>query len=102
MIDRRHLLQGTGLAAVAALGGGACARTPDSDASTVRYWGMGAADKDKDEAVKEAFLATDAGRGVDQPDRFITITVSLVTFVAFFGRLPAFRYLRSSSSHHSF
>ena len=65
MIDRRHLLQGTGLAAVAALGGGACARTPDSDASTVRYWGMGAADKDKDEAVKEAFLATDAGRGVD-------------------------------------
>ncbi|QCR53875.1 hypothetical protein C1N80_10005 [Brachybacterium sp. SGAir0954] len=65
MIDRRHLLQGTGLAAVAALGGGACARTPDSDASTVRYWGMGAAVKDKDEAVKAAFLATDAGRGVE-------------------------------------
>lgn len=64
MIDRRHFL-GAGGAAAATVALGACARSGAAGDSTVRYWGMGASDKDKDEAVREAFLKTPAGKGAE-------------------------------------
>ncbi|MBK0332931.1 extracellular solute-binding protein [Brachybacterium sp. MASK1Z-5] len=63
MLDRRQLLTGAGVALAAGLGATSCAGSGPSGPRTVRYWGMGAADKDKDEAARDAFLATDAGAG---------------------------------------
>lgn len=65
MIDRRQFLTGTVGAAAAGLALSSCARTPPAAEHVIRYWGMGAADTDKDEAVREAFVETDAGRGVE-------------------------------------
>lgn len=64
MIDRRTLLWFTG-AGSAALTLSACAGSRESDPHTIRYWGMGAADKDKDEKVREAFRQTPQGKDVD-------------------------------------
>ncbi|GAB4095948.1 extracellular solute-binding protein [Brachybacterium horti] len=61
MISRRSFLTGTSAAGLA-LGLGACASRPASGPNTISYWGVGAADKDKDEQVRDAFLATDAGK----------------------------------------
>lgn len=63
MIDRRAFLGATG-AGAAALALGSCARSGSSGAKTIRYWGMGAADKANDEKVAAAFAATPAGKGV--------------------------------------
>ena len=60
MISRRHFLGGTAAAAGLALP--SCARVPADGEHVIRYWGMGAADSDKDKAVREAFVATDAGK----------------------------------------
>ncbi|MFC0674643.1 extracellular solute-binding protein [Brachybacterium hainanense] len=65
MIDRRRFLGGAGLAAAATLGASSCARSGPTGDKVIRYWGMGAADKDKDEMVRDAFLQTDAGKGVE-------------------------------------
>jgi multiple sugar transport system substrate-binding protein len=62
---RRHFLAGTALAAAGTAGLGACADTPSSGPHTVRFWGQGAADKDKDEAVRDAFKKTDAGKDAE-------------------------------------
>ncbi|WP_114853208.1 extracellular solute-binding protein [Brachybacterium sp. YJGR34] len=59
MISRRHLLGGS---AAAGLALSSCARAPAAGDHVVRYWGMGAADADKDEAVRDAFLRTEAGK----------------------------------------
>ena len=61
MISRRSLLTGA-TAAGLGLGLGACASSPDAGPNVIRYWGVGAADKDKDEQVRDAFLKTDAGK----------------------------------------
>lgn len=65
MISRRNFIGGTAAAAAATFTLGACASTPDAAPNRVRYWGMGAADTDKDEAVVEAFKETDAGRDAE-------------------------------------
>lgn len=64
MIDRRRFLGGAGLAAAATLGASSCARTGATGDNVIRYWGMGAADTDKDQAVLDAFKATEAGKDV--------------------------------------
>lgn len=64
MIDRRRFLGAAGAATASALALGACARRGEDGDSTIRYWGMGAADTDKDEKVREAFLQTPEGKGV--------------------------------------
>lgn len=64
MIDRRHFMGAAG-ATAATLALGACARSGETGEKTVRYWGMGAADKDKDEKVAAAFKETPAGKGVN-------------------------------------
>ena len=61
MISRRSLLAGSAAAGLG-LGLGACASSPDAGPNVIRYWGVGAADKDKDEQVRDAFLKTDAGK----------------------------------------
>ncbi|PWH07150.1 ABC transporter substrate-binding protein [Brachybacterium endophyticum] len=62
MLQRRQLLQGAAFAAVGGLGAAGCAGAGPSGPHAVRYWGMGAADTDKDEAARDAFLQTAAGR----------------------------------------
>jgi multiple sugar transport system substrate-binding protein len=65
MIDRRRFLTGAAGAAAAGLGLTSCARVPEAGENVIRYWGMDAANTDKDEAVREAFLQTEAGEGVE-------------------------------------
>lgn len=62
MISRRRFLGAAAAAGAVGAGLGACASRPDSGPNVIRYWGMGAADTDKDEAVRAAFLETDAGK----------------------------------------
>ena len=63
MISRRGLFAAaTGTAGALTLA--SCARDDRSDPHTIRYWGMGAADKDKDEAVAAAYVKTPQGRGM--------------------------------------
>lgn len=64
MISRRSFLAGA-TAAGAALGLGACASSPASGPNVVSYWGLGAADKDKDDQVIAAFKKTDAGKNAE-------------------------------------
>lgn len=65
MIDRRRFLAGAGVATAAAITASSCATKVPKGPDTIHYWGMGAADTDKDEAVAAAFAKTDAGKGVD-------------------------------------
>lgn len=65
MITRRRFLGAAGAAGASALALGACASSPDPGEKVIRYWGMGASDTDKDEAVRAAFLETDAGKGAE-------------------------------------
>jgi multiple sugar transport system substrate-binding protein len=83
---RRRFLAGTGLAAAGTLGLGACANTPPSAPHTVRFWGQGSADKDKDEAVRDAFKKTDAGKDaeiyIDQvPENGVSDMSQIITAV---------------------
>jgi multiple sugar transport system substrate-binding protein len=65
VISRRHFLGG-GLAATAsAFALSSCASTPAPGEHVIRYWGMGAGDKDKDEKVREAFKQTEAGKNAE-------------------------------------
>lgn len=63
MISRRTFLSAAA-ASAAALSLGACAPRASSSDAVIRYWGMGAADADKDLKVIDAFKATKAGSGV--------------------------------------
>ncbi|MGH3587973.1 MAG: twin-arginine translocation signal domain-containing protein, partial [Pseudonocardia sp.] len=64
MISRRTFLSAAA-ASAAALSLGACAPRGSSDDSVIRYWGMGAADADKDLKVIDAFKATKAGSRIN-------------------------------------
>jgi len=63
VITRRTFLSAAA-ASAAALSLGACAPRGSSSDAVIRYWGMGAADADKDMKVIDAFNATKAGSGV--------------------------------------
>lgn len=64
MISRRHFMGGA-TASAAALGLGACANRGADDDSVIRYWGLGAADAEKDDKVIKGFHDDDVGKGVD-------------------------------------
>ncbi|WP_152354548.1 extracellular solute-binding protein [Brachybacterium subflavum] len=64
MISRRSFLAGA-TAAGAAVGLGACASAPAAGPNVVSYWGLGAADVDKDNQVIDAFKKTDAGKNAE-------------------------------------
>ncbi|UFU05525.1 extracellular solute-binding protein [Ruania halotolerans] len=63
-MDRREFLVGAGVVTAAAFTASSCARSGPTGDHVIRYWGMGASDTDKDEAVREAFLATEEGQGM--------------------------------------
>jgi multiple sugar transport system substrate-binding protein len=65
MINRRRFLAGSAAGAATATALASCAPTPEPGPHVVRYWGIGAADKDKDEAVLAAFRKTDAGKDAE-------------------------------------
>lgn len=54
-------LAGAGTVAIALP---SCANQVSSDPDVIRYWGQGAADADKDQAVVDAFVQTPAGDGI--------------------------------------
>ena len=62
-LNRRSFLAlaGAGTVAIALP---SCANQRSSDPNVIRYWGMGAADTDKDQAVADAFAQTPQGEGV--------------------------------------
>ncbi|MGW8566059.1 extracellular solute-binding protein [Isoptericola sp. NPDC055881] len=63
MISRRNFL-GAAAVSAAALSLGACAPRASSSDAVIRYWGMGAADADKDAKAIAGFNATKAGAGI--------------------------------------
>ncbi|MDN5726424.1 MAG: extracellular solute-binding protein [Propionibacteriales bacterium] len=64
-MDRRRFLGAAGTAALATAALSGCASRGPSGDNVIRYWGMGAADKDKDALVAAAFKETPAGRDIE-------------------------------------
>jgi multiple sugar transport system substrate-binding protein len=62
-VNRRTFLAlaGAGTVAIALP---SCANQRSRDPNVIRYWGMGAADADKDQAVADAFAQTPQGEGI--------------------------------------